>query len=131
MSEELKPCPFCGTPVSGTWCHYGECGTVVFRDAEQWNRRPIEDALATELEKLRAQVEELTADRDSEQRWANQYKAERDATRAEVERLREVLQQVDSIATRIQRWQRQNIEAMWYEDWQEVVTNARAALEVK
>jgi hypothetical protein len=42
--------------------------------------------------------------------------------------LLEACKQIDSIASRIQKWQRQNLEAMWYEDFQEIVTNVRAAI---
>ena len=61
MSEELKPCPFCGKSRPENWtevnklvlCPY--CETVALR--RTWNRRPIEDAQAV-------RIAELEADRD-------------------------------------------------------------------
>jgi len=56
--------------------------------------KPAED----EINRLRAEIATMTAERDSEQRWAQQYheaaaqfEIERDAARAEVERLRAAL----------------------------------------
>jgi hypothetical protein len=74
MTEELKPCPFCGkdtfvdTEDNTVWCRNNDCNgaIVIFPDPEGWNSRPIEDA-------LRADLADMTADRDSEQRWANEY----------------------------------------------------------
>ena len=78
MFDDPKPCPFCGgkapiivkdvqypnTPNARTWyaieCNacdaigdwdLGESGAI-----EKWNTRPIEDALRTENERLRAEV---------------------------------------------------------------------------
>lgn len=73
MSEELKPCPFCGENV---WTIYAGCGedhSVVCENCEaespiaksaedavkEWNTRPAEDALKAEVERLRAELEEL------------------------------------------------------------------------
>ena len=82
MSDELKPCPFCGqgadlvfnghagrSPTGKEWwieCHNDEClydnGVHSFESASAairaWSTRPIEDA-------LRARVAEL------EERWAS------------------------------------------------------------
>lgn len=73
MSEELKPCPFCGdsnlTEIKGgegqrAWsCDY--CGAdgplVSTNDPEKaekaWNRRPIEDALKAEIVRLQILVD--------------------------------------------------------------------------
>ena len=50
-----------------------------------------------EGKKARAELALMTEDRDSEQRWANQYKQERDAARAEAERLRGIIQSATSV----------------------------------
>lgn len=68
MSEELKPCPFCGGEPKVTeregfaffWC--GECGasSKIAKESEAreyWNRRPAEDALTAEVERLKNDLE--------------------------------------------------------------------------
>jgi hypothetical protein len=89
MSDELKPCPFCGVNnwqyqayfyFSGTTVYKcGECGTIA--DWSTINARPIEDALNKRIAELEAQLEEheviaantgiLTSQRELEaaQRW--------------------------------------------------------------
>lgn len=64
MSEELKPCPFCNYVPDPTWkteidiyceeCGIRALGTEKETAQEQWNNRPIEDALRAENERLRA-----------------------------------------------------------------------------
>lgn len=52
MSEELKPCPFCGSTNGASldaWRHC-ECGAVSL--LSKWNSRPIEDALRARVEAL-------------------------------------------------------------------------------
>jgi len=64
MSEELRPCPFCGGKnVLSTelqdglpFIAYCQCGAE--NEAENWNTRPIEDA-------LKARIAEL----EEKQRW--------------------------------------------------------------
>ena len=81
--SELKPCPFCGTSVVGIE-HDGlyrwvECGNMdcnaagkVFAFltdvgnadhivANNWNTRPIEDALNARIAELEAEIDQLTA----------------------------------------------------------------------
>ena len=63
MSEELRPCPFCGAMPMGEDDRYmcSTLGCVMQEDtisAKDWNTRPIEDA-------LRARIAELEAER----RW--------------------------------------------------------------
>ena len=54
MSEELKPCPFCGEPVvfnkfaEKVVCE--DCGATIYSD--YWNTRPIEDALNARIAEL-------------------------------------------------------------------------------
>jgi hypothetical protein len=66
MSEELKPCPFCGIipvrKISGVQivvCKTDGCTNsgVHFDDNEKWNTRPIEETLRAENERLRAALE--------------------------------------------------------------------------
>jgi hypothetical protein len=61
MSEELKPCPFCGSRAvtheskyrGGNWleCENRECiGSSIVGVFSQWQHRPIEDALRAKLD---------------------------------------------------------------------------------
>lgn len=70
MSEELRPCPFCGGEpvVEGNLvaCNNLNCPTydnywtdpMIFT-CDQWNTRPIEDALNTRIAKLEAYIDQL------------------------------------------------------------------------
>lgn len=62
MSEELKPCPFCGNDapregkISGAvWCE--DCHSVG-NDQDRWNTRPAEDALAAKVKELEARLKD-------------------------------------------------------------------------
>ena len=64
MTEELKPCPFCGgkafidSEFSGVYCNCGAELTFFESDkeaAEKWNTRPIENELHEKIEKLEAE----------------------------------------------------------------------------
>jgi len=63
MSEELKPCPFCGEPVEfnkfaeKVVCE--DCGATIYSD--YWNTRPIEDALNARIAELEGKIDQLTA----------------------------------------------------------------------
>ena len=76
--SELKPCPFCGTlPQANAWifrgisetryfCPNQECPLSVRTvTLEDWNTRPIEDALLTRAEKAEAENAKLKEER----RW--------------------------------------------------------------
>ncbi len=69
MSNELKPCPFCGEEVQLVTVeridNEGYADSMTYVDCEnhnmvirpdEWNRRPIEDALKTEIERLRSML---------------------------------------------------------------------------
>ena len=82
MSEELKPCPFCGKSDKSAiytesmvhhgellWIRYGvKCkrchfGTSTYAKKataiRKWNTRPAEDALTAEVERLKAEIERI------------------------------------------------------------------------
>lgn len=76
MSEVVKPCPFCGEiliirprsdGITAIECHTQSCpGRPGWTNIEQWNRRPIEDALRasiaakdTEIKRLRKALDNL------------------------------------------------------------------------
>lgn len=64
MTEELKPCPFCGGHNTTQVSHYRECldcetfGPSADGQFDRWNARPIEDA-------LRSRIKELEDERDA------------------------------------------------------------------
>ncbi len=71
MSEELKPCPFCGReqhlcpqeiPYTGQLHECGSCNVISY----DWNIRPIEDALRARIAELEAEIERLTVHSDIE-----------------------------------------------------------------
>ena len=79
MSEELRPCPFCGGEAQvNTWtmhgitesrcfCSNSDCPNSVRTVAfEQWNTRPIEDELRARIAELEADNDQLTAHNDTE-----------------------------------------------------------------
>lgn len=57
MSEDMKPCPFCGGEAAEpdannhTWCTEVSCGSTAYMSVEAWNRsscrkpRTLEEAL--------------------------------------------------------------------------------------
>src|SRR5690606_38481331 len=75
MTDKLKPCPFCGG--EGSIDHYGctkvgtmysclDCGAHLetgetFNHGQQWNDRPVEDALRAELAKLMSENQRFRA----------------------------------------------------------------------
>ena len=80
MSEELKPCPFCGgMPKVNDWTLKGITDKRCFCDNEKcpvylsktiaidgWNTRPIEDALNARIAELEAESERFTVHSDIE-----------------------------------------------------------------
>jgi hypothetical protein len=67
MSEELRPCPFCGSAdirtepgINLNYCD--KCSAEA--NIEHWNTRPIEDALNKRIAELEAEVTELKPYRD-------------------------------------------------------------------
>ncbi len=67
MSEELKPCPFCGhefdTYVMESGEIMGSCSNIMciayglFCSVEEWNTRPIEDALQKRIDELQRKLD--------------------------------------------------------------------------
>ena len=88
MSEELKPCPFCGCDDLDATKHRlslitcQNCGTEALE--KRWNTRPIEDALRQEITDLRHRLEVMTKERE---RW----RSNSGHLRTQLERLRKQL----------------------------------------
>ena len=70
MSEELRPCPFCGEPADDRYNRLAKCSNKSclmnhwvddedFFIDDDWNTRPIEDALRARIAELEALVDEL------------------------------------------------------------------------
>ena len=67
MSEELRPCPFCNIPPASRTskidgkeyysCFNADCPNVSWFTADEWNTRPIEDALHTRIAELEEENE--------------------------------------------------------------------------
>ena len=70
--SELKPCPFCGSPAysyhdncidfAGVKCDLGGCVCAdILITENNWNNRPIEDALNARIAELEGKIDQLTA----------------------------------------------------------------------
>lgn len=95
MSEELKPCPFCGgSKVFVNCTEYVKCtcGASNGSDAD-WNTRPIEDALRAENEALQKAIAVLKQTFDA-------VHAERDGMAEENRMLSERIKQAIAKSTR-------------------------------
>ena len=111
MSDnELKPCPFCGEkPSHENWkeftrtvwydedgnehaeeydCHSIECCGFKCDHPEQWNTRPIEDGLQSELAKAKGEIEDYV-------RQINSLHAE---TQKQEQRIKELEEAFEKIA---------------------------------
>jgi hypothetical protein len=75
--SELKPCPFCGSPAysyhdncidfAGVKCDLGGCVCAdILITENNWNTRPVEDALTARIAELEAEIERLTVHSDIE-----------------------------------------------------------------
>ena len=77
--DVLQPCPFCGGEAQvNTWtmhgitesrcfCSNSDCpNSVRTVSLEQWNTRPIEDALNARIAELEGKIDQLTAHSDIE-----------------------------------------------------------------
>ena len=66
--SELKACPFCGKPPAVSYNGYPHCpipGVGAHAGGmkkEEWNTRPIEDALQNEVNTLQARIDELDSE---------------------------------------------------------------------
>ncbi len=82
MSDELKACPWCGSPADRydgpnrllEYVGCDSCGRTFPMSVDEWNNRPSEDALRTRLEKAEAALREY-ADSDN---WARSSPMSRD-----------------------------------------------------
>jgi len=57
MSNELKPCPFCGGNAVVNGDGNAECGDCFVESLTDWNTRPIEDALRARIAELEESIE--------------------------------------------------------------------------
>ena len=85
MSEELRPCPFCGNEpvVEGNLvaCNNLNCPTydnywtdpMIFT-CDQWNTRPIEDALQSRIAELEAENDMLKQLSQPIEVWSDEKK---------------------------------------------------------
>jgi hypothetical protein len=79
MSEELRPCPFCGAMPMGQDDRYmcSTLGCVMQEDtisAENWNTRPIEDALNKRIAELEAENDMLKQLSQPIEVWSDEKK---------------------------------------------------------
>ena len=87
MTDELKPCPFCGSKAKIVYddsnddlhfagvrvcCQNLSCGAkgvpyfLSYDAIESWNARPLESALLAEIERLRDALKSLRIDKHAE-----------------------------------------------------------------
>ena len=109
-SDKLKPCPFCGQiPRNDNTHHYYPLAHCTNQDCVgswmtvgaggnkyHWNTRPLED--------------ELRAEAASGERWADEYKRERDDLQAEIARLKQELDNKDAEIVLLKKWQEKSWE---------------------
>ena len=113
MTNELKPCPFCGGKARKfreATIPPGEeyvvclkssgvnptCRNDAVLKVDAWNTRPLED--------------ELRAEAASGERWADEYKRERDDLQAEIARLKQELDNKDAEIVLLKKWQEKSWE---------------------
>jgi hypothetical protein len=87
MSDELKPCPFCGEPGSLNYRNRVFCPNIECPNHEEfgvdfflgaWQNRPIEDALTAQLQQVTADNESLHAELATQLTKAIDLRRERD-----------------------------------------------------
>jgi hypothetical protein len=107
MSEELKPCPFCGKDgehdESLAWCSDPECFAAdINMPINEWNTRPIEDVLRKQLEETKAERDELEKRLDYEIPFIDKFHKERDIANYKLEVVMEALRDAWSLSGEIE-----------------------------
>ena len=131
--SELKPCPFCGNePHIDANYHLFSCQNKdCIADAtnyeatmgffEQWNTRPIEDALTARIAELEAEVSRLLTERDdiimAEARYTARVElAKKDTRIAELEGFIDQLIEAGNAENRLQNFE---VWQALVKDWKE------------
>lgn len=102
--EEIKPCPFCGSPPATDgvyyYCSQGLCTCHgINATREYWNNRPIETALRKRIEELESWQAKANTDLIVLDETLECVRKERDSLKARIATLEEALRELaDAIA---------------------------------